>query len=73
MTNNPDELDQPLSDQGVPVGEADVEEDRRNAADDERSTDDETWTETGAMEERSDQGVPVGQDDVDADRRNAAD
>lgn len=79
MTYDPDQLDQPQTDQGVPVGDADVEADRRNASDDSGDgassavSDDERWTAESAVEERSDEGVPVGEADVEADRRNAAD
>lgn len=73
MSLNPDELDQPRSDQGVPVGDADVQQDRLNAADDPDrvSDDDGTWAARSAMDEQTDQGEAVGTADVEADQRNA--
>ena len=76
MSFQPDELDQPQTDQGVPVGGADVEQDRLNAGGDkdtDRDTDlaDGDWAAQGSGS--TDQGVPVGTADVEEDRRNAAD
>jgi hypothetical protein len=72
MSFNGDELEQPQTDQGVPVGGADVEQDRVNAGGDEDSTlADGDWAQEGAAAEGTDQGVPVGAADVDEDRRNA--
>lgn len=74
MSYQPDELDQPQTDQGVPVGAADVEQDRLNAGgDDDTTLADGDWAQAGAAEEGTDQGVPVGSADVEADRRNAED
>jgi hypothetical protein len=74
MSYNPDDMDQPRTDAGVPIGDADVEADRLNASnddDDAMATDDGTWAQQGAAEGRTDAGVPVGDADVEADRRNA--
>jgi hypothetical protein len=75
MSFQPDELDQPQTDQGVPVGGADVEQDRLNAGGD-KDTDRDTDLADGdwAAQEggSTDQGVPVGTADAEEDRRNAA-
>jgi hypothetical protein len=75
MSFQSDELDQPQTDQGVPVGGADVEQDRLNAGGDkdtDRDTDlaDGDWAAQGGGS--TDQGVPVGTADAEEDRRNAA-
>ncbi len=75
MSFQPDELDQPQTDQGVPVGGADVEQDRLNAGGDkdtDRDSDlaDGDWAAQGGGS--TDQGVPVGTADAEEDRRNAA-
>ncbi len=76
MSFQPDELDQPQTDQGVPVGNADVEQDRLNAGgdphDDDTNMADGDWAQQqAAAGEGTDQGVPVGAADVEEDRRNA--
>lgn len=62
------------TDQGVPVGEADVEADRKNAAgsDDsaERSTED--FVAESQQEMASDDGEAVGRADLAADRANGS-
>ena len=61
------------TDEGVPVGDADVQADVDRAGGDdgdEQDTDD--FLQPGAVEMSRDQGEPVGSADVDEDRRNAA-
>ena len=70
--------DEPQTDEGVPVGQADVEADRERASGD---TDDETEDDADGPdlmdpldEQRStDDGVPVGSADAEEDRRRASD
>ncbi len=68
-----DDFDGNQTDQGVPVGEADVDADRENAAagaDDESDESDEGFAAEGQQEMASDEGEPVGQADLEADRAN---
>ena len=62
------------TDEGVPVGDADVQADVDRASgdsDDEPDTDD--FLQQGAVEMSRDEGEAVGTADVEEDRRNATD
>lgn len=73
MSNQPDEIPQSQTDQGVPVGAADAEEDRLNASGEDRPQPDrDDVLEQGTAEEATDQGVPVGAADAEQDRLNAS-
>jgi hypothetical protein len=61
------------TDEGVPVGDADVQADVDRAGGDDRDEKDtDDFLQQGAVEMSRDQGEPVGTADVDEDRRNAA-
>ncbi|MBB2987237.1 hypothetical protein [Terracoccus luteus] len=76
-----DEFDDRQTDQGVPVGDADVEADRRNASGDEDGSegvdlaalDEQTESDGGPLHDAqsvsSDDGDAVGRADLDADRK----
>ena len=72
MTDQTQPTDDIQTDEGVPVGQADVRADidRASGGNDEQDTDD--FLQQGAVEMSRDQGEAVGTADVDADRRNAA-
>ena len=78
MSDTSDRIDEleTHTDQGVPVGDADVQADVDRASGDnggdrdEKDTDD--FLQQGAVEMSRDDGEPVGTADVEADRRNAS-
>jgi hypothetical protein len=58
-------------DQGVPVGDADVQADLDRASDEDREPADDEFIQQAAAEGRTDQGEPVGIADLEEDRRRA--
>lgn len=58
-------------DQGVPVGDADLQADVDRASDEDRQQDDDEFIQQAAAEGRTDHGEPVGTADVEEDRRRA--
>jgi hypothetical protein len=72
-----DRGDEQQTDQGVPVGRADVEADRERASGDGDADDGEDATDgltgvAGSTDAETDDGVPVGSADAEEDRRRAA-
>ena len=59
-------------DQGVPIGDADVQADVDRASNEDREPGDGEFIQQAAAEGRTDQGEPVGTADVEEDRRRAS-
>jgi hypothetical protein len=73
MTDDVDQMGTGRTDDGVPVGEADVQADIDRASGNSGSEPDrDEFLQEGAIEGAADQGVPAGPADVDEDRRRAA-
>ncbi|MEP6648372.1 MAG: hypothetical protein ABJA74_00450 [Lapillicoccus sp.] len=73
MTEQPDPTAESRTDEGVPVGTADVEADVERASDDRPDEQDrDEFLQEGAVESTTDEGVPVGTADAEEDRRRAA-
>jgi hypothetical protein len=61
------------TDEGVPVGAADAEADRKQAAGEEGSgSDDSAFVNADTTDSETDQGVPVGRADAEQDRLRAS-
>jgi hypothetical protein len=72
MTDQLEPSDDGRTDQGVPVGGADVEADVERASDERADEPDrDEFLQIGAVEGSADQGVPVGAADAEEDRRRA--
>ena len=72
-TDSTDTTDEGRTDQGVPVGSADLEADLERASDEPAGEPDlDEFLQAGAVEGSTDEGVPVGADDASEDRRRAA-